>query len=357
MSKNKAISWGLSVMLCFQFAACTTQNSDTIASETEVSEQSNASEEIYNEDAGSSESTKQEIENIKDSDTNKFKDSLFYSISNSEIIVPERLLDKLTKDTLQTIQEGNGNFVATQSCEYALLGWQGYCYFLCIVNGSNIVFYPFGETFRDFSELYLADIDGDGLDEIIAHFYTMAARGPSSASCVLKYENSEITALLYADGTNIDENQINCPDLGFEVTYRDGYQYCIANVITGYEKIVDVRNEEGPWGIIFDDNGNINIEHPLYGSYFERDKPSKNLCLQSNFLIFQPIDFDHDGIFEIIAAQDFEQNMQLYYGLGTSYGILKYNPQSNTFDVIKALFLSTEEHPILDLNIPEQLLY
>lgn len=283
----------------------------------------------------------------------EYMDALFSAVIGAEIQLPEKFVDSLTVDTIEVIQQGSCTLSVAQSYEYALLSAQGYAHFLCIDTGDAILCHYMGDTFHRFSELYFADIDGDGADEIIAHFYTMAAREPSSASCVLKYENGRINTLLYADGTNVEEQQINCPDLDFEIAFHNGYQYRITNRETGYEKTVDTRNEQGPWEIIFDASGNVNAEHPLYGSSFEKDIPRKNLCLPSNFLLFQPVDIDGDGVFEIVAGQVFEQKIQLSYTFGTACCLLKYSSETEKFEIVTALYLPASERSVLDLRIPE----
>lgn len=142
--------------------------------------------------------------------------------------------------------------------------------------------------------------------------------------------------------------------MSFAVAFQDGRRYCVTNAVTGYEKTVHITGEESPWDIVFDEDGNVNTAHPLYGGYFEKDTPRKNLWLPSNFLLFQPVDFDQDGIFKIVAAQGFEQNLQRPYTLGTGYCVLKYRPTIEQFEIVSALYLSTDEQSAADAQIPEQ---
>ena len=89
--------------------------------------------------------------------------------------------------------------------------------------------------------LFLADLNGDGADEIVL-FMEVTGNGGAIAQ-VFKVEENEI-ALLY------DLNEV---DIGLETIYKDGYIMCLENASVGFSETIDIEKEFGVEH--FDKNG------------------------------------------------------------------------------------------------------
>lgn len=166
-------------------------------------------------------------------------------------------------------------------------------------------------------DLYFADIDGDAIQEIIVHYDTGGCGGFGSfVSMVLKLENDEIHALLETYEF----------DTGFSSSFADGYQMTVVNEHTGYSLAFDAKEHysEG----FFDENGKAKSQYSFFiDSFYE----------------FAPQDVDKDGIYEIACKQYAHLQGHSDY-VGDACSILKYNAETQTFEVIDAWFEpNTEE--------------
>ena len=144
-------------------------------------------------------------------------------------------------------------------------------------------FLPFylGSFSNRYFNLNCADIDGDELDEIILQLAYPAINGTFLSSWILKYDGKHINTLFLADGTNINEKPVNWIDPEFELAFMDDFRITVENKITGYREVFDAKKDfnflkNGLVDILYDENGNVNISHPTYGIYFEKDKSYKN---------------------------------------------------------------------------------
>ena len=160
------------------------------------------------------------------------------------------------------------------------------------------------------SELFLGDVDGDGINEIFVHHHTGGVGGFGSwCTWVLKVENDDILVLF----ANYNEF-----DTGFESQLLDGYQLEVKNSITGYTLVYDVKDK--------------------YGEYIDNSttRPDLSFYLDS-FYVFEPKDIDGDGISEIQCKQ-----YTSYFGhadyMGSACSVLKFNKEAQTFEVIDAWY-------------------
>ncbi|MDR1159242.1 MAG: hypothetical protein LBK69_01265 [Syntrophomonadaceae bacterium] len=253
-----------------------------------------------------------------------------------------------------------------------------------------------------FTEFYLADIDGDHSDEIIIHNEIEAKSEPSPYTVsIFKWEDGDLINIFYHDAsfgpdhmfddsfaassinngsaasgadyyssafdTNTDEDSNGTGDnmydirenvnsgsdtnysaelrdnaahsvnsgltlgTGFELVLSDGFSYTIENMFTGFS-ITFVRQNFNPY---FDENGNLTDIASLINNNWDGTDPY--------FHIFKPVDYNNDGIFEIMSAQ--------YCSLwgrndiiGTAYSLMQWNNEKQSFDIIKNDFWVNEDH-------------
>lgn len=258
------------------------------------------------------------------------------AIKKSECGFRDNLKHKVKPEDFNILWEQQCNIVKGERSKCMLFSYHDNFGVVGIPIDNRMYFHYLGDEFYACDNMFAADIDGDGLDEIMAHFYTNSAIGPSRASTILKFERDEFRTLLCADSTNIDASQINWVDSGFELKFQDGYKSMIKNTITGSEIDIPLENELN--NTIFDQDGNVNGSHPMYGIYFEKDKSYPNANSTHNYLVFKTIDFDDDGIYEIMTANEFIFSFQMAISLGLSYTIQKYDVLTGTFNIVKSDF-------------------
>lgn len=163
---------------------------------------------------------------------------------------------------------------------------------------------------RPSGSLLLADVDGDGTQEILVHHDTEGSGGYGAwQTWVLKVEGEEIRILF--------EN-FNEFDTGFESRFLEGYQLEITNRITGYTLVFAVK--EGHKAYI-DNAGEI---------------PEDSIIADS-FYVFEPKDTDNDGISEILCKQYTSIFGHSDY-TGTACSVLKFNKDTQAFDVVDAWY-------------------
>lgn len=160
------------------------------------------------------------------------------------------------------------------------------------------------------SKLFLGDIDGDGIQEILVHFNTGGCGGFGSyCSWVLKVEN---------DGIRVLFEYSREFDAGFESRFLEGYQMQVKNNITGYTLVYDVKDKYGAY---------IDSSEKLPSGRFEID----------SFYAFEPKDVDDDGISEILCKQYTSYIGHSDY-TGTACSVLQFNSKTQAFEVIDAWY-------------------
>ncbi len=159
-------------------------------------------------------------------------------------------------------------------------------------------------------KLFLADVDGDGIQEILVHHNTGGCGGFGSYhTFVLKVENNEIQILF--------DNWCEF-DTGFESRFLGGYQLEVKNNITGYTLVYDIKER--------------------YGEYIDGSSklPDDSFAVDS-FYVFEPKDVDDDGISEILCKQYTSIRSHADY-TGTACSVLKFNNKTQVFEVIDAWY-------------------
>jgi len=180
-----------------------------------------------------------------------------------------------------------------------------------------------------FSSFFLADIDGDGYAEILTRHDTGGNGGAGTHTTeIFKLSESELVKIF----ANPCWEEYDCYalDTGFKLTLSNGWNYTVDNIFTGFS-ISFSREipEENPY---FDEKGRVSS----YAKEFNREG---TLYADPYFFIFEPVDVDNDGIFEIMTAQ-----YTFLYGrsddLGDAYTILSWNAASNEMEIIQAGYWS-----------------
>ena len=187
-------------------------------------------------------------------------------------------------------------------------------YDLCIeVNiGSNVLKKVLASraTNTPADSLYLGDVDGDGIQEILVHNNTGGVGGFGLwRTFVLKVHGNDIGILF----KNFDEF-----DTGFESRFLNGYQMEVKNRLTDYTLVFDIREE-----------------HKNYIAD-SKELPDGNISLDP-FYVFEPQDKDNDGISEILCKQYTSYRCHADY-TGIACSVLKFNNQTQVFEVIDAWY-------------------
>lgn len=160
------------------------------------------------------------------------------------------------------------------------------------------------------SMLYLGDVDGDEIKEILIHHNTGGVGGFGLwQTWVLKIKGNEIHTLF--------EN-FNEFDTGFESRFLDGYQLEVKNRFTDYSFVFGVKDS-----------------HKAYIAN-SQEMPAGNICLDP-FYVFEPKDVDDDGICEIVCAQYSSIIGHADY-TGTAHSVLKFNTATQLFEVVYAWY-------------------
>ena len=194
--------------------------------------------------------------------------------------------------------------------------------YLAIETGDKILLYDFqNRSLDDF--LYLCDVDGDGIDEIIVQQTVGMSGGAGSyESFVFKVVEGEIKALFMSSIPNSSDNGSSRFDTGFSSELKDGFKLEISNRFTGYTTTFDFSAEKKYLGRFFDDSGIV---------------ISSTNILCDSFYVFTPEDIDDDGVFELVCVQYVSLDGHAN-SIGYAKSILKFNPSSQEFEVIFAEF-------------------
>jgi len=172
------------------------------------------------------------------------------------------------------------------------------------------------------SALYLRDVDGDGLDEIIVQqTVDMSGGAGQFFSRVFKVVGDEIQEIFNSPTI---ESQF---DTGFTSKLKDGFQLEIKNRFTGYKATLDFSASKRYLGFYFDESGKVTRAETIH-------------C--DSFHTFVPEDVDGDGIFEIVCLQ-YVSLCGHSDGIGDAKTVLKWNGKTRTFAVIQSELILYDE--------------
>lgn len=170
--------------------------------------------------------------------------------------------------------------------------------------------------------LYLNDIDGDGVDEIILHQCVGMSGGAGQyLARIFKIENEEIKEIFCSFTNNESEKYF---DTGFSGHPEDNYIFTITNNITGYYEEYRVSTDRPDR---HDENGKA-VSH-------------REIMVDS-FNMFLPKDIDNDGTCEIYCRQYTSDGSHADY-IGDAISVLKYNAEKQKFEIIDAWFEPIDE--------------
>ena len=159
--------------------------------------------------------------------------------------------------------------------------------------------------------VFLGDVDGDKVDEILIHSNTGGNGGYGLwQTWVLKVEDGEIHILF----ENFDGF-----DTGFKSRFLEDYKLEITNRFTGYKLVFDVKDSH----------------KKAYKS--AKEPPTGYILDLDPFCFFEPEDVDHDGISEIVCRQ-YTSHIGHFDNTGTAHSVLKFNTQTQKFEVIDAWY-------------------
>ena len=199
---------------------------------------------------------------------------------------------------------------------------------LVIITGEDIlceVLFSSGVSY--FSDMALADIDGDGYIEILAHNETGGNGGAGSHNtAVYKLAGNRLKTLFYQGFSGTGD--FLAFYTGFRLTLANGWLHTVENIFTDY-CLSFVR--ELPYGNpFFDEQGNVT-------EYAQENNLNKWMGVDGHFYIFRPVDIDDDGKYEIMTAQ-----YTFFWGrsdaVGIAFTLLGWNDEYKTMEVIKAGF-------------------
>lgn len=171
--------------------------------------------------------------------------------------------------------------------------------------------------------LHLNDIDGDGIEEIIIHqCVDMFGGAGQYLARIFKVENEEIKEVFCS--LTSDGNKHSRWGTGFKAEEKEDFQLEISNTFTGYKELIDLSADKESYirSGIYSEEGNV-LKH--------------SDILTDTFLSFIPKDIDSDGICEIYCEQ-YTSHLGHAQHIGHAISILKYNTDSQSFEVIDAWF-------------------
>ena len=184
------------------------------------------------------------------------------------------------------------------------------------------------------ADFYFADVDGDGYAEILAHHDTGGNGGAGSHETVIYKLVGDRLTIMFSYPIHNDTYggyQSDMLDTGFTLTVSDGWKHTVYNEHTGlsFTFIREVSTEES---LFFDEYGNITD----YAKNIQKEYRGIAIC-DPFFYVFEPIDVDGDGIYEIMTAQ-YSSLWGRDNDIGTAYTILKWNVGNGKMDVQKTGF-------------------
>lgn len=196
--------------------------------------------------------------------------------------------------------------------------------YLAVESKSKVLFKKLPDCMGNGIEI--ADIDGNGKDEIIVQNTIGASGGVGQFASYIFEVNDNIDEIFYSANTSPF-------DTGFEVVFDDNSPIVIKNVFTGYEKALD-NSKEKDLNIFFDEEGKVIKTEDISCDSFYR---------------FYPKDVDDDGVYEIVAVQ----YVSLYGhsdGIGFAESVLRYNTATKQFDVVDTRFTNAIENDLFAPN-------
>ena len=175
------------------------------------------------------------------------------------------------------------------------------------------------------SSISTADIDGDRYDDILVH-HMIGATGGAGAheTAVFRLCDGQLTKIFNYPNRTTDTDF----STGFVLTLSDGYVHTIENSYTSFSCTFYRKIQwENPY---FDEQGNMT-------EYTIEQNKTNWLGVDPYFSIFEPVDIDGDGTFEILTAQ-YTYLFGRADSVGSAYTILAWDKEKQVMVVKKAGF-------------------
>lgn len=172
--------------------------------------------------------------------------------------------------------------------------------------------------------LFVADVNGDGADEIIVHqALGMSGGAGSFLSRIFKVNGDNIEEIFTSILQNSD-NSWHVWDTGFTSEFLNGRKLEITNKFTGYSTTIDISQRYSE--DFFDTNS----------------KGKTGLTISCDgFKEFVPKDVDNDGIYELVCLQYVSLADHSDY-IGDVRSVLKHNQKTQTFEVTQSEFIKAD---------------
>lgn len=177
----------------------------------------------------------------------------------------------------------------------------------------------------------LADLDGEEGAELIIHMCVAISGGAGGyTNKIYTYRAGEV-AEIFSDY----DTKNNLFDTGFTGVFVEDWQLRVANKYTKYSAYFSLKGTEESeyFSELYTNDGKI-----LSDKY-------EMMC--DSFYIFEPVDYDGDGVYEI----DIEQYTSMRGhadGQGYALSILKYYPENKEWKIVKSSFV--QEYDINNLK-------
>lgn len=186
------------------------------------------------------------------------------------------------------------------------------------------------EGFSYWEECHLADVDGDGAEEILMQLCTGYTGGAGAYQTdIYRLTDSGLDKIF----SNPEWESNTGFDTGFTLHLSEGSTCTVENIYTDFKtSFTHSHGDDYPY---FDEEGSLTDEGRKYNTI-------GRLGVDPYFHQFLPVDTDGDGVSEILAAQ-FTYLWSRADGLGAAYTILKWD--DDAMSVSKAGFLSYEASP------------
>jgi hypothetical protein len=192
--------------------------------------------------------------------------------------------------------------------------------YVAIATGDRVLWFDFGEENSYDDQLYGADVDGDGADEVVMHrLIAMSGGAGSYTSLVFKVVQDKMQ-LLFQDHYSGSPPELNFFDTGYFGTYLGNCQMEIRNRYTDMHTILDLTGR---------------YEEPFF------DETQMGQLIEvacDSFFTFVPEDVDGDGKAEIICEQ-YVSLRDHADGIGTAKTVLTYDIEKEQFKVTGAEFI------------------
>lgn len=240
--------------------------------------------------------------------------------NNLSKIGSENLYIGITKEWNITTNDLKPRFVYLL-CDSGNYGENNICHdsYLVVETDSKILFKDIAiSSYGD--SLYVCDVDGDEIDEIILQ-QTVGMTGGAGqhSSYVFKVVNDEIQEVFNSSTADLY-------DTGFTSCLKNDFKLEVQNKFTGYVEILDFGKKSQYIGVYFNEIGKVICNATIWCDSFRE---------------FIPTDIDNDGIFEITCLQYVSLYSHADY-IGDAKSVLKFNCDTQKFEVLESEFIQVK---------------